>query len=66
MIKTRKTVSREKNWADRQNEAEIPGEDASREEQNVGGKRRERQKNRERLTEKDRKRKRDTHADRKR
>lgn len=32
MIKTRKTVSREKNWADRQNEAEIPGEDASREE----------------------------------
>lgn len=62
MIKTRKTVSREKNWADRQNEAEIPGEDASREEQNVGGKRRERQKNRERLTEKDREKEKERHT----
>ena len=44
----RKTVSREKNWADRQNEAEMPREDSSSEEQSDGRKRRGRQKSRER------------------
>lgn len=43
----RKTVSREKNWTGRQNEAEMPGEDSSSEEQNDGRKRRGGQRNRE-------------------
>lgn len=52
----RKTVSREKNWTGRQNEAEMPGEVSSSEEQSDGRKRRGGQRNRESVTEKDRKR----------
>lgn len=52
----RKTVSREKNWTGRQNEAEMPGEDSSvknrvMEERGEGDRKTERESDRERQKE---------------